>query len=78
MGFTKVWFPFAKLVTETRNEIIHKTVDVNQNQINMDKYQAILGAMTPEMKKELEDAIKVFEKSPDPRVRELAASLKLK
>ena len=44
----------------------------------MDKYQAILGAMTPEMKKELEDAIKVFEKSPDPRVRELAASLKLK
>ena len=76
MGFTKVWFPFAKLVTETRNEIIHKTVDVNQNQINMDKYQAILAAITPEMKKELEDSIKEFEKSPNPKVRAIAKGKK--
>ena len=76
MGFTKVRFPFAKLVTETRNEIIHKTVDVNQNQINMDKYQAILAAMTPEMKKELEDSIKEFEKSPNPKVRAIAKGKK--
>ena len=42
----------------------------------MEKYQAILGAMTPVMKKELEDAIMAFEKSPDPRERELGKSLK--